>query len=66
MQTVVASQFQTGARLVDIDQRAVNDAEFLRQGNNQPVTFNESLDQLGKLLMPVQGVADTASEGSLL
>jgi flagellum-specific ATP synthase len=37
--------------------------DFLRQGNSQGVDFDESLEQLGELLVPVQGAAGALTEG---
>ncbi|MGB5716779.1 MAG: flagellar protein export ATPase FliI [Gammaproteobacteria bacterium] len=38
--------------------------EFLRQGNSQGIVFEESLDQLGELLLPVEGGGETITEGN--
>jgi len=37
--------------------------EFLRQGNSQGFAFNESLEQLGELLVPAQDAGDALTEG---
>ena len=37
--------------------------EFLRQGNGQGFAFNESLEQLGELLVPAQDASDALTEG---
>ena len=37
--------------------------EFLRQGNSQGFAFNESLEQLGELLVPARDAGDALTEG---